>query len=164
MKIRLSLMIPALLIISALICSSLVFLQQSREARQEIQHDGVNEINTILTYLQNVLNTQLTNDNYEDAKVSISVSTLKAGVRIILLVDAEDTILLANRYSLIGEKARLFSGYDPSIAGEVRRTLAAHISMAADKQILHGYCPVILKLGTTGISRIVLACCLSNMT
>jgi diguanylate cyclase (GGDEF)-like protein/PAS domain S-box-containing protein len=148
---RLSRLIPLLLISSSLIGSALLFWAEMRYATQEIEQNGVDEINATMTYLQNVLNTQLANDNFEDAKLSMSVTALHPAIQSILLADESDRVLLANRYIWEGEPAAKYSGYRNVVAAQVRDMRANDVSYNAQTGILSGYYPISLRVGAEGL-------------
>lgn len=146
---RLSILIPLLLILSAVAGSALLFWQETRFANRSIQQTGISNLHSTLTQLQNMLNTLLAGDSLEDARLSLSVSALHPGIRTLLLTDENDSVILANRYIWEGSHAPLVSGYNDLIAQQVRQTQASSISLNAD--LLHGYYPVTLKLMTGGL-------------
>jgi PAS domain S-box-containing protein len=153
-RIRLSILIPLLLILSSVASSTLLFLEETRVANRTIQQAGVDNLHASLTHLQNMLNTQLAADSLEDAKLSVSVSALHPGIRTLLLADENNSVMLANRYIWEGSRATQVSGYADAIARQVRQTQASSVSLNAD--LLHGYYPVTLKLvaGGLGESRV----------
>lgn len=151
MKIRLSALIPLLLLLSALLSSGLLFVREIGVANRTIEQDGFNNLNTILTHLQNMLDTQLANDSFEDAKLSVSVSSLHPGIQTLLLADRNGTVLLANRYIWEGSPAERVSGYDETAASRAVQRRAGAVSVAAGGTLLKAYYPVTLKIGTGGV-------------
>lgn len=153
-KVRLSILIPLLLILSSVASSTLLFWQEIRTANHTIQQEGSDHLNAMLTHLQNMLNTQLAADSLEDAKLSLSVTSLHPGIRTLLLADENDNVLLASRNIWIGSRAAPVSGYNDFIAQRVRQTQASSVSFNAG--LLSGYYPVTLRLvaGGLGINRI----------
>jgi len=153
---RLSFLIPLLLILSALISSSLLFWQEMRVANRSIEQAGIDNINTTLTHLQNVLDTQLAADNPEDAKLSLSVTALHPGIRTLMLSDEKDTVILANHYLWEGSQASHVSGYDDENAHKVRQNRSSSISFSSQRSLLSGYYPITLRIaaGGLGIDRV----------
>ena len=151
MKARLSTLISLLLILSSLVSSSLLFIQQMRLANRSIQEEAFSDINITLTHLQNVLNTQLATDNLEDAKLSMSVSALHRDIRTLLLADEKDNVVLASHFIWEGSPATQVSGYALPVAQQVRQNHAGSVSFNAQNALLSGYYPVTLKFGTGGL-------------
>ncbi len=151
---RLSVLIPLLLILSAATSSALLFWQEINAANSTIRQVGLNNLHTTLSQLQNMLNTQLAADSLEDARLSLSVSALNPGIRTLLLVDENNSVMLANRYIWEGGQAAKVSGYNNLIAQQVMRSQASSVSF--DAGMLSGYYPVTLKIisGGLGINRI----------
>lgn len=148
MNLRLSLLIPLLLILSALASSAMLFLQQMHFANRNIEQSAISDINVTLMHLQTVLNTQLAVGNLEDAKLGMSVSALHPGVRTLLLADEQNRIKLANRYIWEGDMASQVSGFLENVAYEVRQARANSIHINQTGTLLSGYYPVILKIGS----------------
>ncbi|MBU0622321.1 MAG: PAS domain S-box protein [Gammaproteobacteria bacterium] len=153
-RIRLSILIPLLLILSSVAGSTLLFWEETRVANRNIQRAGIDNLHASLTHLQNMLNTQLAADSLEDARLSLSVSALHPGIRTLLLADENNRVMLANRYIWEGNSAPRVSGYVEAIARQVRQTQASSISLNAN--LLHGYFPVTLRLvaGGVGVDRV----------
>lgn len=142
--VRLSILIPLLLVLSSVASSTLLFWQEIRVADHNIQQAGVDNLNASLTELQNVLTSQLADANLDDAKLSLSASALHPGVRTLLLADQHNTVLFANRYIWVGSSASQVCGYADSIAQQVRQTQASSVSLHGS--LLQGYCPVMLRM------------------
>jgi PAS domain S-box-containing protein len=153
-SIRLSLLIPLLLVLSSVASSTLLFWRETHVAERSIQQAGIDNLNASLTQLQNMLNTQLAADSLEDARLSLSTSALHPGIRTLLLADENDTVLLAHRYIWEGSAAPQVSGYVAAVARQVRQTQASSVSLNA--RLLHGYYPVTLRIvaGDLGKNRI----------
>ncbi len=150
-RVRLSILIPLLLILSSVASSGILFWQEIRTARSNIEQTGVENLHTTLTQLQNVLNTQLAVDNLEDARLSLAVSALHPGIRTLLLADEHDTVMLANHYIWEGSPAHEVSGYVDAAARQVRQGQSSVVSHQAG--LLSGYYPVTLKIVAGGLGR-----------
>ncbi len=148
---RLSRLIPLVLIGTSLIGSGVMFWVEVHLSTNAIERDGAKHINGTMTYLQNVLNTQLANDDFEEAKLSISVTALHPDIETILLVDENDRILLANRYIWEGEQAAQVTGYDNETALKVRSQGSKSIRLDKRSKQLIGYYPINLKIGAEGL-------------
>lgn len=156
MKVRLSVLIPLLLILSSLVSSTLLFWDEIRVARQNIEQEGFNDINVTLTHLQNMLDTQLAAGNFEDAKLSLAVSALHPGIKTLLFADDRDAVMLAHRFLWVGNRAVQVSAYDEETAQQVRRTRANSVSIDGQRSLLRGYYPVTLRIrsGGSGADRV----------
>jgi PAS domain S-box-containing protein len=156
MKLRLSVVIPALLILSSLISGTLLFWDQVGTARRNIEQEAFADTNITLTHLQNVLATQLAADNLEDAKLSLAVSALHPGMRTILLTDDGDVVMLAHRFIWVGNRATQVSAYDAAAARRVRQSNASTVAIDGERSLLSGYYPVTLRIqaGGSGANRI----------
>ncbi len=148
---RLSRVIPLVLIGSSLIGSAVLFWIEIQLATQSIEQEGFDDINATMTYLQNVLNTQLANDNFEEAKLSMSVIALHPAIGTILLSDEHDRVLLANRYIWQGEQANEVTAFNHDVAAKVRARRVNIVSLDADTNFLSGYYPINLRIGAEGL-------------
>jgi diguanylate cyclase (GGDEF)-like protein/PAS domain S-box-containing protein len=148
MNLRLSVLITLLLVLSALLGSGLLFMYEAAASRAAITRAGSDDINRVLTHLQNMLNTQLTSGNLQDAKLSLSVSALHPGINSLLLANDRDQVILANRYIWQGESAVGVARYDPALARQVREQHASRIEILDDGRLLHGYYPITLSFRT----------------
>ncbi len=155
MKLRISSLIPLLLILSSLVSSALLFGWEMRIANTNIEQQGRKSVTTILTHLQNMLDSQLANDNFEDARLSMSLEVLHPGIQTLLLVNEKDNILLANRYIWEGTQASVVTDFSNSAAAQVRSVRASSLNLNdGDQEMLIGYFPITLKLGAEGSNRI----------
>ena len=148
MRFRLSILIPLVLILSSLVCSVLLFLWETSIESRTIEKDGFSNINASMTHLQNMLNSQLANNNLEDAKLSMSVSALHPDIRSLLLADEKDKVLLASRYIWEGSAASEVTGYQRDSAGKVRLREASSILTNTSHTLLKGYYPITLNIGS----------------
>ncbi|MDH5393875.1 MAG: response regulator [Gammaproteobacteria bacterium] len=147
MKLRLTLLIPALLIVSLLISSSLVFYWQIESAEETIRQDASQQLNLDITRLQNILYNRLIEDDVASARMSLSVSAMDQSIKSLILTDGFGKVLLANRYSWQGINMRQISRYNEAIGSEVKARNKPRLFYAEDNQeLLTAYYPVILKL------------------
>ncbi|MBS4097831.1 MAG: HAMP domain-containing histidine kinase [Sulfuricella sp.] len=149
-KPRLSYLIPLLLLLSSLLSASLLFFWEIRDSSQVIERESSDTVKTLLTQLQNMLDTQLADDNYEGARLSLSVSAMHPQIRTLLLTDENDAVVLANRYIWERNPATAVSGYVAASAGQVRQTQVHASAIDRARLLLTGYYPVTLKIGTGG--------------
>ncbi|MDH5425055.1 MAG: response regulator [Gammaproteobacteria bacterium] len=147
MKIRLTILIPLLLIVSVLFSSSLIFYWQTQSADESIRRDARHQLNLDITRLQNVLYNSMIEGDVASARLSLSVSAMDQSVKTLLLTDGESKILLANRYSWQGASVTQIKTFDSKIAAGVKVNNKPVFFYPADNnEILTVYSPVILKL------------------
>jgi signal transduction histidine kinase len=149
-KPRLIFIIPLLLVLSSLISASLLFAWEIRASERNIEQESVNTVKILLTQLQNMLDSHLTEDNIEGARLSLSVSAMHPHIRTLVLADEKDTVMLANRYIWEKSPAGGISGYLDATARHVRHTKANSVDFGRGRSLLHGYYPVTLKIGAGG--------------
>lgn len=143
LKTRLSVLVSTLLLAAAALTSVLIYLQELRNSRETIQADSLIRLNVLATQLQNVLYTRIALDKSEDALMNISVAAMTPGVRVIILADSEDLILLSSRYGSAGEPAASLAYYSPQAAAQVRQSGASLIVTAPqDENVRLGYYPL----------------------
>ncbi|MBJ6727382.1 PAS domain S-box protein [Geomesophilobacter sediminis] len=152
-RVRLSLLIPLLVILSSLVSGLLLFWIAIHDARRLIEREGFNDLNATMTHLQNILTSQLTLENPEDAKLSLSVSALHSGVKTLLLADQNHVVLMANRYLWEKERAARVSGYDEQAAAQVMLRSASRTAADPQRPLLRGYYPVTLRMAPGGDPR-----------
>jgi len=147
MKLRITLLIPAILVLSTLASSTLLYLGNLRAASNTIRAETLGRLKLDITRLQNILYNRLTEANLQEARLNVSITAMDPSFRSLLLADGRDTVLLANRYLWEGAAARAVSQYDPQIAARVKNANVPRVHYdAADETLLTGYYPVILKL------------------
>ncbi len=147
MKLRITVLIPAVLVVSALVGGALLFWQTMRAASGTIRQDALGQVKLDVTRLQNVLYNRLTEDNLQEARLNLSVTAMDPKIRTLLLADENDSVLLANRYLWESGPAAQVSTYDPVLAARVRGSNTASVAYDSnERNVLVGYYPVILKL------------------
>jgi diguanylate cyclase (GGDEF)-like protein/PAS domain S-box-containing protein len=154
MKVRISVLIPLLLVVSSLVTSAIVFFVDMRQTTADIERQGKEGIVTHLTQLQNMLDTQLAQGDIEDARLSMSVSSLHPGIETLLLANQNNTVLLANRYAWEGEQAHVATQYDSFKATEARNRRSSIISFNDHRDMLTGYFPVTLRIGASESDKV----------
>lgn len=147
MKIRISLLIPALLVIVAMTSSTFMYFYNNKHAEQQIRMEAKEQLRLDITRLQNILYNLLTEDNLSNARLNISVMAMDSSINHLVLTDEYENILIANRYSMEGEHTRQLSSFNHNIAREVRRTNHPHVEFPPhDTTLLQGFYPIILKI------------------
>jgi len=147
MKIRLSILIPLVLIMSSLVSSAVLFWDEMRVSRHNIEKEGISDVNVSLTHLQNILDTQLAAGDVQDAKLSLAVTALHPGITTLLFADDKDIVMLAHRFLWVGSRAAQVSDYDEEISRQVRRADVSSVSINEQRSLLSGYYPVTLRRG-----------------
>ncbi len=151
MRRRLAYLVPTLIILASVISAFLMYLLATRNLHQVIEKQSRVYVDASMTYLQNVLNTQLATDTLQDAKATISSFSLQPDFKKILLVNGEDQILLANRANWEGTSAVRIPGYSDETAESVIRLHASNLQTNLERQVVQGYYPIILKIGAQGV-------------
>lgn len=149
MNIRITLLIPILLVFSTLAATFLVFTETKRAAVQGIKEDALQRLKLDITRLQNILYNLLTEkaDNLEDAKLNLSVTAMDTQIHRLLLVDEKNIVLLANRYLLEGSPASKVANFETKYANKVRGNKNPEFFFHPyQRSTLLGYFPVVLKL------------------
>ncbi|MDH5516388.1 MAG: ATP-binding protein [Gammaproteobacteria bacterium] len=147
MRIRLTLLIPALLLLSVLVSSSLIFYWQLDSATETIRRDARHQLNLDITRLQNILYYRLIEDDITSARMSLSVTAMDRSIKTLILINGGGKVLLANRYSWQGKSSSQIRRFDENIAAKVKINNKPFVFYPEDnRQLLSGYYPVILKL------------------
>ena len=147
MKFRISLLIPALLAISALLTSTLMFVQDMRSVGKTIRRTHLDDVNLSVTQLQNILYNRLTEGNMAEAKLNLSIAAMRPSIEILALVDEGGMVLMANRYAWEHGTAARVPGFDETRANRAKDTNQRQVSYGgADDTVLSGYYPVVLQL------------------
>lgn len=149
MTLRITFLIPLLLVISTITSSLLVYNGARHSAAMEIREEASDQLKLDITRLQNVLYNLLTEtaDNLEEARLNLSVTAMDPGIRTLLLVDDADTVLLANRYTWERQAARQVTAFNDHEAAYVKNTNASRVFFnPGNDTVLSGYFPVVLQL------------------
>jgi len=147
MKLRITYLIPAVLIATSIIGAALVFVNHQAVEEFEVRDRASSRINLDLSRLQNILHNLVTQGHLADARLNMSVMAMDAAVRTLLLVDDEHNILISNRYSQENEQAKDYSNYENSNARIVAQSNRPKIDFIGDKrEVLVGYYPVVIDV------------------
>jgi len=149
MKLRISLLIPLVLLLSTLGSSFLVYQDAKRSAVSAIREDAIKSLNLDISRLQNVLYNLLTEsaDNLEEARLNLSVTAMDPTIRTLLLTDDIDTVVMANRYLWEGSKAQKVTSYNTGFVSKVKQSNSPLVFFDENDQTwLTGYYPVVLQL------------------
>jgi len=147
MNIRITRLIPIILIITTVISTWLFFTRNILHAEDQIRNEALAQQKLDITRLQNVLYNLLTENNTSDARLNISVMVMDEVYQVLLLMDEVNNVMIASQYKWEGEKAATYPGLDTSIADEVRNTNIQRVAFRTDNSmILNGYYPVVLKI------------------
>lgn len=153
MKKRLTLIISAPVLLSALLVAMMLYLFEVQSETGRIKKEAIETSNTMLTHLQNVLNSQLVSGTRESARLSLSVSAMHSDVRTLLLSDERDRIMLANRYIWEGEPASIVREFDPAMASKVRARGVPEVFFSSQSDMLRGYYPVTIRIVGNELGR-----------
>ena len=147
MQYRVTNLIPLLLLVLVLVTGALIYYGETRVAESSIREAARQQLNLDITRLQNILYNRMIENDVVTARMSLSVSAMDQAVERLLLSDANDRVLIANRYSWQGNDAALISRYQPEISAEVKRTNLPKLYFPEDKpETLTAYYPVVLGL------------------
>jgi PAS domain S-box-containing protein len=147
MKLHITVLIPALLLISTLVSGLILFNESLKLASLEIHKTTRERIKLDITRLQNILYNRLTEGETSEARLNLSITAMDSSIQSLILTDEKDKILFANRYSWEGELANTVTRYDLKKAELVRRTNHAVSGFSPkDDSIFEGTYPVILQL------------------
>ena len=150
MNLRITLLIPLLLVVSTLASSVLVYTNATWDAGMKIREEVQALVKLDITRLQNVLYNRLTerDNDIEDARLNLSITAMESMFRSLVLIDENNQVLMANRYLWEGSPAtQVIEGFDLAISQEVKRTNNPVVNyLQTDDTLLHGYYPVVLQL------------------
>jgi len=155
MRKRLSLLIPLILVIVSLTSTFLIYLQEDRANRAEVEKQAIDEVNFQMGRLQNVLYNRLTVGDEQEALLSLSLAATHPSIRSLMLVDEHHHVQMANRYGWKGESAESVSGYGVS---EAEMTLKSSVSRLGfnliESTLLQGYFPLIIEYKRGGLEKV----------
>jgi len=161
MTLRISILIPVILVISTLASSIIVYTNDKRQVEADIRKEVVTQVKLDITRLQNVLYNRLTenSNNIGEARLNISVTAMDPMINSMFLTDEHGRIIVSNRYLEEGILANQANKrFKQSIVQRVRKSNAPVINYLSDEDtLLQGYFPVVLSLESeqsTPIKRI----------
>lgn len=147
MRFRIPFVIPVALLTLSLCFSVILFIGSLKHEEETIRKNALDWMNRDISRLQNILYNRLTENNYTEARLNISVTAMNSSIKTILLTDDNHKILLANRYLLEGLSANTVIRYEKSTANSVTKSSQPAVFYHdTHDEILNGYYPVILKL------------------
>ena len=149
MKLRITVLIPLILVFATFISSFIHYINASNTAEEKIRNDALHLVKTDITRLQNILYNYLTENKLElkDARLNLSVMAMDSNIKQLFIVNADDTVIIANRYSWEGENASNISDFNQGISHQAISTSTPVIFYNKENTtLLNGYFPVILQL------------------
>ena len=147
MRFRIPIVIPGILVALSLSFSLFVYFYSIHYEEKHIRETALNSLNRDISRLQNILYNRLTEDNYTEARLNISVTAMDPSIQTIFLADENHSIILANRYMLEKQPAQNIDRYDAAITQQVIKSNQPNIFFhKKNNLLLNGYYPVILKL------------------
>lgn len=154
MNKRLSLLIPLILVIVSLASSFLIYLQTDRASRASIQKHVLAEAMLQMGGLQNGLYNWLTAGDEQQALLSLSIAATYPSIRTLMLVDENNRVLMANRYSWKGKPASAESSYSDIEAGRIIDTGISGLEFSgSEPNLLQGYFPLITEYKQGGLKK-----------
>ncbi len=139
---RISVLIPLIIILSALISSGLLYVDEMNNASRVIKEQGIRNLNITMSHLQNMLHTQLGNGDIEDAKLSLSTTALLPGIDVLFLIDDRNQIHLANHYDWEGRSGHIFEPFKPIYASQVGINQRSKLIVDDESSTIYGYYPI----------------------
>lgn len=154
MKRRLSLQIPLILVMVSVTSSVLVYLQEVRYDRAAIEKNAIREVGIEMSQLQNVLYNRLTAGDEEEGLLSLSLAAMRPGMRTLLLADADQRVMLSNRYRTRGERADGDSAFFATDAFMAVQSGVSRLAYnAQEPTLLQGYFPLIVSYKRGGLDK-----------
>ena len=146
MKLSINILIPTILLVSALIGAFLLFEDEIDSRRSEIYKDNLERVKRDINRLQNILYTNVTEGDEKNARLNLSITAMDKSVRFLSLVDASHKILLSNRYRYENTSAIGIREYDENIARRVVQEKKHETYFHEGEYLLRGYFPVKLPV------------------
>jgi diguanylate cyclase (GGDEF)-like protein/PAS domain S-box-containing protein len=154
MRLRLSFLIPLVLVTVSVISSLLVFVQEDRENRSRIEQHVQREMVQEMGQLQNILYNRLTEGDETEALLSISLAAMRPGINTLMLTDAGHRVVLSNRFRWKGEAASAHSLYAEAEAQRVRQGGVSRVSFHPQQPwLLQGYFPLAVSYRHGGLAK-----------
>lgn len=154
MKLRLSLLIPLVLVIVAITNSFLLYVLENHENRQEAEQEAIRDIRFQMGSLQNLLYNRLTEGNREEALLNLSVAATFPNIRSLMLVDEHHRIVMANRYSWKGGEAAATTRYHPMDAALILHGGSSSLAFNPEERtLLQGYFPLVTQYHRGGLEK-----------
>ena len=150
MTLRIAIIVPLLLAISAIASSLLLYVSTKNSAEDNIRKEVISRVNLDITRLQNVLYNILTEkgDRLVDARLNLSVTAMEPLIKTLAVIDKNNKVILANKYSFEnGDASQVLNNFDQFIFQQIKSKSKPVVNfLKADSNILNGYYPVVLKL------------------
>lgn len=154
MNKRLSVLIPSILMVFTITSSVLIHLQEMRENRARIEQLELREVRFAVSQLQNILYNRLTAGDEEEAQLSLSLTAMRPDIRALILVDANDKVLMSNRFAWKGEPVAAHSMYSMTDAAAVAKSGVSDLTFNAKQtSILQGYFPLVVSYTRGGLEK-----------
>ena len=154
MKIRLSVLLPLILVVASGVSAVLIHIEDDSNNRIFIEEQAIKQVRLQMTQLQNILYNRMTQGNEEEALLNLSLVAMNTGVRTLLLADQNSRVLLSNRYLTKGDPATAASGYSQSEALQAVNSGLAKLAFSqTDPNLLHGYFPLIVNYKGGGLEK-----------
>lgn len=152
-KLKIRYIIPAILIFSTILTCSILYYNETKNAKIRIIQDAKSDLKIIMTQLQNILNTDLANDNYDNSRLNISVISLRTDIKSIALIDDKGSIKLSTRNLDEGLSATTLKGFNKNELSNAFSDRHFKVITSEKEKEIHGYFPVSLKVGVGGVEN-----------
>lgn len=154
MKKRFSILIPLILMAVSVISSMLVYLQEARYDRVQIEQNAEREIRLEMGQLQNILYNRLTEGDEDEALLSLSLSAMRPGMRTLLLADTGHRVMMSNHYRTKGDSALDTTAYSGTDAFMATQSGTSRVSFNQNEpSLLQGYFPLIISYKRGGLDK-----------
>lgn len=154
-KIKLAYFIPFLLLLSTLLSCFLIFIVQIEKSREDVLADAKADFQVEMTLLQNALNTELVNRNFVDARMAISVASLRNEISELYLINENSKIILSSKYSTEKLNANQILQISQEKTKNVLTTHSSELLVFPKLEKISGYFPITLKVGVGGVENSV---------
>ena len=149
MRLKITYVIPAGLMLLSLWFSLIFYWQTSHQAAEIIREQSLDKVKLDITRLQNILYNLLTEEftDMETAKLNLSVTAMDNDIKKLLLVDEYNEVIISNRYNWRNKKASQVSNYSLAEASKIKNKNSSMLNFSDEKKsLLEGYYPVVLHL------------------
>lgn len=152
-NIRIAFLVPILLLISTVMVCFISYSIELKHVKKENIIRGKTDLSIIMTHLQNVMNSEIGDNNLSHAKLSLSMTGLRNDIDKIILLDNNNKILLSDKYYLEGQSISSLSEISTSLVNDVRMRQSSRMIISKRDNKIYGYFPVTLRVGIGGFKN-----------
>lgn len=146
--LRLRFLIPILVFSVTLALVVVLTLDRMREGERDILRSMLESAHSQMTQLQDILSDSLVKGDREQARQRFSYAALSPQIVTLILIDADGTILIANRQECINANAATCVPHYDRQRAEKAVSLQQGSLAVADRHHIRGYYPITLGLRT----------------